>query len=69
MPFLHFLFRIQTIAITPRKTTDENGIVNYSLNGNLPLDEAAKALVIVAYQAERPKKEDIKDQNQPQPPL
>jgi len=43
--------------------------VNYSLNGNLPLDEAAKALVIVAYQAERPKKEDIKDQNQPQPPL
>jgi len=28
-----------------------------------------KALVIVAFQAERPKKEDIKDQNQPQPPL
>jgi hypothetical protein len=45
-------------SLTLIKTTDENGIVNYSLNGNLPLDEAAKALVIVAFQAERPKKEE-----------
>jgi len=46
-------------SLTLIKTTDENGIVNYSLNGNLPLDEAAKALVIVAFQAERPKKEEV----------
>lgn len=37
--------------LTLVKTTDENGNVNYSLNGNLPLDEAAKALVIIAYQS------------------
>lgn len=44
--------------LTIVKQTNENGIVNYSLNGNLPLDEAAKALVIVAFNTEKSKKED-----------
>ena len=41
-------------VLTIVKTTDEKGVVNYSVNGSLPLDECAKALVIVAFQAQRP---------------
>ena len=50
------IIMIETLTLV--KQTDKNGIVNYSLNGNLSLDEAAKALVIIAFQVERPKKED-----------
>ena len=46
--------------LTLVKTTDENGNVNYSVSGGMPLDEAAKALVIIAFQAEPQKKEEIK---------
>ena len=44
-------------VLTIVKTSDEAGQVNYSVNGSLSLDEAARALVIVAFQAEKPKKE------------
>ena len=43
--------------LTLVKTTDEKGNVSYSISGGMPLDVAAQALVIVAYQAEPPKKE------------
>ena len=43
--------------LTLVKQTDENGTVNYSVNGSLPIEEAAKALVIVAFNAGQPKKE------------
>ncbi|MFA6364745.1 hypothetical protein [Methanoregula sp.] len=46
--------------LTIIKETDTNGILNYTVNGNLPLDEAAKALVIVAFNAEKPEKEENK---------
>lgn len=48
---------IETLTLV--RITDEKGKVNYSANGNLSLDAAASALVIIAYQAEHPKKEDL----------
>ena len=47
---------IRTLTIV--ENSDEKGSVEYSVNGSLPIDEAAKALVIVAYQAMPPKKEE-----------
>ena len=49
----------------------EPGKVEYTFNGNLSLEETARAIVLFALQITRsePKKEEIKDQNQPQPPL
>ena len=41
-------------VLTIVKTSDGAGEVNYSVNGSLPLDEAARALVIVAFQAQPP---------------
>jgi len=46
--------------LTIIKEIGESGAVNYTVNGNLPLDEAAKALVIVAFNAEKPEKEENK---------
>lgn len=54
--------------LTLVKQTDENGIVNYSINGSLPIDEAAKALVIVAANMERPKKEELASTQAPGQP-
>jgi hypothetical protein len=48
---------IETLTLV--RITDEKGNVNYSANGDLSLDAAASALVIIAYQAEPPKKEKI----------
>ena len=45
-------------VLTIVKNTDEQGIIRYTCNGTLSLDEAAKALVIVAFQAEKPKIEE-----------
>jgi len=47
---------IETLTLV--KQTEKNGTVNYSLTGDLPLDEAAKALVIVAFNAGQPKKDE-----------
>jgi hypothetical protein len=47
-------------VLTIIKETDEKGATNYSVNGNLPIDEAAKSLVIVAFNAKKPKKEENK---------
>jgi len=44
---------IRSLTIIENK--DETGKVDYQLSGDLPLDECARALVIVAFQAERPK--------------
>ena len=46
--------------LTIVKETDKNGVPSYTVNGNLPIDEAAKALVIVAFNADKPKKEEKK---------
>ena len=51
--------------LTLAKTTDEKGNVNYTVSGSMPLDEAAKALVIIAFQAEPPKKEVISGPEMP----
>jgi len=48
---------IRTLTIV--ELTEEGRAPVYSVNGALPIDEAAKALVIVAYQAIPPKKEDV----------
>jgi hypothetical protein len=40
--------------LTIVESTDENGQLIYSLNGDLPLDEAARALVIIAFNAPKP---------------
>jgi hypothetical protein len=39
--------------LTLVKTTDERGNVSYSVSGGMPLDEAAKALVIIAFTANK----------------
>ena len=48
---------IRSLTIIENK--DEKGINKYQLSGNLPLDECARALVIIAFNAEKPKKEEI----------
>jgi hypothetical protein len=45
---------IRTLTIIENRK--ENGIVEYSANGSFPIDEAAKALVIIAYQSIPPTK-------------
>lgn len=47
-------------VLTIIRETDEKGAINYSLNGSLPLDEAAKALVIVAFNAKKPEDQPAK---------
>ena len=49
---------IRTLTIVEYRNEKEN-IVEYTVNGELPLDEAAKSLVVIAYQA--------KPKPQPQP--
>ena len=49
---------IRTLTIIENQKDD--GTLEYSINGSLPIDEAAKALVVCAFNAERPKKEEIK---------
>jgi hypothetical protein len=44
-------------VLTIVKETDKKGAISYSVNGSLPIDEAAKALVIVAFNANKPEKE------------
>jgi hypothetical protein len=46
---------IRTLTIV--ENTNKEGKIEYSLNGNLPIDEAAKALIIIAYQTTPPEKE------------
>jgi hypothetical protein len=46
--------------LTIVKETDKDGIPSYTVNGSLPLDEAAKALVIVAFNAKKTEKEEKK---------
>ena len=47
--------------LTIIKEIGESGAVNYTVNGNLPIDEAAKALVIVAFNAHKPTEEPAKN--------
>jgi hypothetical protein len=47
---------IRSLTIVEDK--DNNGNVSYQLSGNLPIDECAKALVIVAFNAEKPMKKE-----------
>jgi hypothetical protein len=47
---------MRTFTIVENKT--ENGKVEYQVSGNLPIEEAASALVIVALVSELPKKID-----------
>lgn len=49
-------------ALTLIENTKEDGSVEYTTMGSLPIDEAAKALVVVAYQTIPAKKEDISGQ-------
>ena len=44
-------------ALTLIENTKEDGSVEYTTMGSLPIDEAAKALVVVAYQTTPVKKE------------
>lgn len=48
-------------SLTIIGSNDEKGNVNYQLSGDLPLDEAARALILFALQVSRPeqKKEEI----------
>jgi len=46
-------------SLTLIKNTDEKGDISYTINGALPLEEAAKMIVIIAFNAERPKKEEV----------
>lgn len=48
--------KIRTLSII--ENTDDDGNVSYHVNGDLPLDIAAKALVIVAFAATPPAKRD-----------
>jgi hypothetical protein len=47
---------MRTFTIVENKT--ENGKVEYQVSGDLPIEEAARALVIVALVSELPKKPD-----------
>ena len=47
---------IRAFTIVENKT--ENGKVEYQVSGDLPIEEAARALVIVALISELPKKTD-----------
>jgi len=47
---------MRTFTIVENKT--ENGKVEYNVSGDLPIEEAARALVIVALMSELPKKTD-----------
>ena len=47
---------IRSLTLIENKT--EEGEVEYSLNGSLPIEEAAKALVIIAFNAGQPKKDE-----------
>ena len=49
---------IRTLTIVEHRNDKEN-IIEYTVNGELPLDEAAKALVVIAYQAQPPKHDRI----------
>ena len=53
---------IRSLTIIENKDENEKGIT-YSLNGDLPIDEAARALVIVAFNAKKheQKQEEKKD--------
>ena len=55
---------IRTLTIVENRV--EAGKVDYQLNGDLPLDEAARALVVIAFNAQKPeqKQEEKKDENQ-----
>ena len=45
-------------ALTIIEDIKDGGTVEYTANGSLPIDEAAKALVIIAYNVQPAKKED-----------
>ena len=55
---------IRTLTIVENRV--EAGKVDYQINGDLPLDEAARALVVIAFNAQKPeqKQEEKKDENQ-----
>jgi len=46
-------------SITIIEITEEGKAPVYSANGSLPLDDAAKAMIQIAYFATPPKKEDV----------
>jgi hypothetical protein len=54
---------IRTLTIVENQK--EDGTVEYGANGSLPMDDAAKAMIIIAYQAIPPKKEEVSDSGQP----
>ena len=43
---------IRTLTIVEHTT--DNGIVGYTLNGDLPVDEAARGLIIAVFNAKKP---------------
>ena len=43
---------IKTLTIV--QNIDETGKIEYHANGDLPIDEAARALVLIAFNAEKP---------------
>ena len=55
---------IRTLTIVENQV--EAGKVDYQLNGDLPLDEAARALVIIAFNAPKPeqKQDERKSEDQ-----
>lgn len=46
---------IRTLTLVENRSDNDN--VEYSVNGNLPIDEAAKALIVIALHTELPKTE------------
>jgi len=55
---------IRTLTIFENQK--EDGTIEYGANGLLPLDVAAGALVVIAYQAVPPKKGDGGESGQPE---
>ena len=47
-------------SLTIIENTGDGGNISYQLSGDLPIDEAAKALVIVAFNAKKPEDQPAK---------
>jgi hypothetical protein len=48
---------IRTFTIVENRS--ENGNVEYSVNGDMPIDEVARALVVIAFNAQKPEKKEV----------
>ena len=44
------------LTLTIVENQKEDGTVEYGANGSLPMDDAAKAMIIIAFQATPPQK-------------